>query len=74
MNWIKQIKNENYIASKEWLERKASDEFSKKQDVEHSWGMKIENQIDEDIQKIADQVIEEDDNEDENNKNKESQD
>ena len=45
MNWIKQIKNENYIASKEWLERKASDEFSKKQDVEHSWGMKIENQI-----------------------------
>ena len=41
MNWIEKMNNKDYQASKEWLERKAKDEFSTKQEVDqntkHSW-------------------------------------
>lgn len=35
-NWIAELKGGNYNSSKEWLERKAKDEFSLKQEVEQT--------------------------------------
>lgn len=61
MNLIDKIQEGNYNASLEWLKRKNSDEFSTKKSVEHGGGMQIENKIDEDVKKIADEVIETDD-------------
>lgn len=42
-NWIDKINKWDYIASKEWLERKAKDEFSLKQEVDqnNTWEIKI---------------------------------
>jgi hypothetical protein len=36
LNWIKKIEEWEYNASKEWLERKAKDEFSLKQEVDNT--------------------------------------
>ena len=33
-NWVNEIKGGNYQASKEWLERRAKDEFSLKQELD----------------------------------------
>lgn len=43
LNWIKKLEWEDYIASKEWLERKSKGEFSTKQEVDnnHSWNVTI---------------------------------
>lgn len=43
LNWIKKLEGEDYIASKEWLERKSKGEFSTKQEVDnnHSWNVTI---------------------------------
>ncbi len=43
LNWIKKLEWEDYIASKEWLERKSKGEFSTKQEVDnnHSWNVNI---------------------------------
>lgn len=35
-NWLKEINGGNYQASKEWLERRAKDEFSLKQEIDQS--------------------------------------
>ena len=42
-NWIKKMEEDDYIASKEWLERKSKWEFSTKQEVDsnHSWTLNI---------------------------------
>ena len=36
MNWIEKINNKDYQASKEWLERKAKDEFSLKTETDNT--------------------------------------
>ncbi len=43
LNWIKKMNEDDYIASKEWLERKSKGEFSTKQEVDnnHSWTVTI---------------------------------
>lgn len=43
LNWIKKMEEDDYIASKEWLERKSKWEFSTKQEVDsnHSWTLNI---------------------------------
>lgn len=43
LNWIKKLDWEDYVASKEWLERKSKGEFSTKQEVDnnHSWNVTI---------------------------------
>ena len=35
-NWVKEIKGANYASSKEWLERKAKDEFSTKEIIDQT--------------------------------------
>lgn len=44
MNWIKKINEEDYWASKEWLERKSKDEFSLKKEVDNNikWDLRID--------------------------------
>lgn len=39
--WMKEITGGNYTASKEWLERKARDEFSLRHEVEQSWDLNL---------------------------------
>lgn len=36
LNWIKKMNEDDYIASKEWLERKSKGEFSTKQEVDNN--------------------------------------
>lgn len=36
LNWIKKLEWEDYIASKEWLERKSKAEFSTKQELDQN--------------------------------------
>ncbi len=33
LNWVKKMEEEDYWASKDWLERKSKDEFSLKQEI-----------------------------------------
>jgi len=33
MNWLKKLNEEDYVASKDWLERRSKDEFSLKSDI-----------------------------------------
>jgi len=40
-NWVKEIKKGAYNSSKEWLERKAKDEFSLKREIEQSWDLNL---------------------------------
>jgi len=40
-NWLSKIKDGDYTASKDWLERKAKDEFSLKQELEQTGDLNI---------------------------------
>ena len=45
LNWIKKINEQDYQASKEWLERKSRDEFSLKTETDNTTKIEIEGNI-----------------------------